>query len=133
MWIAPQALINDGLFDVVVVEGISRLRVLFALRTVFSGKHLERTYVHHTGAGSVEVHSDDGLSGLDLEGEEGLGQDLHFTILPKAVNILLDPSTAAIRKQKNLKLSKFFDTKQMFWYFINFIKSRAWKKYERKK
>jgi diacylglycerol kinase (ATP) len=98
MWIAPQALINDGLFDVVVVEGISRLRILFALRTVFSGKHLERTDVHHTRATSIEVHSDDGPLGLDLEGEEGLGQDLRFTILPGAVNILLDPSTAAVRK-----------------------------------
>jgi YegS/Rv2252/BmrU family lipid kinase len=98
MWIAPHALINDGLFDVVLAEGMTRLRILFLLRTVFSGKHLERTGVRHTRATSVEVHSDDGPLGLDFDGEEALGQDLRFTILPGAVNILLNPSTAAIKE-----------------------------------
>jgi len=88
MWIAPHAAIDDGLFDVVLIEGMPRRRILLALGTVFSGKHINRDDVHCTRAASVEVHSEDGPLGLDLDGEQGLGQDLRFTILRSAVNIL---------------------------------------------
>lgn len=88
MWIAPYALFNDGLFEVVLVEGMPRRRVFFALGTVYKGEHLKREDVHYTRAASVEVHSEDGPLGLDLDGEEGLGQDLHFTVLPAAIRIL---------------------------------------------
>jgi diacylglycerol kinase family enzyme len=33
-----------------------------------------------------------------MDGEEGSGQDLHFSVLPGAVKILLDPATAPIKK-----------------------------------
>ncbi len=98
MWVAPGAMINDGLFDVVLVEGMPRLRILFALQTVFSGKHLKRNDVHHRRATEIYVHSEDGPLGMDLDGEESQGQDLHFTIMPRAINILLDPTSAAIRQ-----------------------------------
>lgn len=89
MWIAPNALINDGLFDVVLVEGMPRLRILLALQTVFSGRHLDRKDVHSIRAGSVQVHSEDGPLSLDLDGEEACGQDVQFTVLPQALKILL--------------------------------------------
>lgn len=97
MWIAPKAMINDGLFDVVLVEGMPRMRILLALQTVFSGKHLQRDDVQYTRAAEVDVHSEDGPLGMDLDGEEAQGQDLRFSIMPRAVNVLLDPSSAAVR------------------------------------
>jgi diacylglycerol kinase (ATP) len=96
MWIAPKALINDGMFDVIVVEGMSRLRILLALKSVYSGTHLEREDVKHTRAVSVRVGSKDGPLKLDFDGEEALGQELRFAVMPGAVNVLLDPSTAAV-------------------------------------
>jgi len=98
MWIAPKALINDGMFDVILVEGMSRPRVLLAFRAVYRGTHLERKDVRHTQAASVRIGSEDGPLKLDFDGEEALGQDLRFAVMPKAVNILLNPSTAAIRR-----------------------------------
>jgi len=98
MWIAPNALINDGMFDVIVVEGMSRLRILLAFKSVYSGTHLEREDVKHTRAASVLVCSEGGPLKLDFDGEEALGQELRFAVMPGAVNILLDPSTAAVRK-----------------------------------
>lgn len=98
MWVAPHAMINDGLFDVVVVEGMPRMRVLFALQTVFSGKHLKRDDIHYACAAEVHVHSEDGPLGMDLDGEEAQGQDLNFTVIPQAVKVLLDPSSAAVRR-----------------------------------
>jgi diacylglycerol kinase (ATP) len=96
MWIAPKALINDGMFDVIVVEGMSRLRILLALKSVYSGTHLEREDVKHTRAASVRVGSEDGPLKLDFDGEEASGQELRFAVMPGAVNVLLDPSTAAV-------------------------------------
>jgi len=99
MWIAPKALINDGMFDVVMVEGMPRLRILLALKAVYRGTHLEREDVKHTRAASVQIHSEDGPLKLDFDGEEAVGQDLRFTVMPGAVSILLHPSTAALRKK----------------------------------
>jgi diacylglycerol kinase family enzyme len=96
MWIAPKALMNDGMFDVVLVEGISRPRILFAFRQVYRGTHLARKDVRYTRAASVRISSEDGPLKLDFDGEGALGQDLHFSVMPKAVNVLLNPSTAAI-------------------------------------
>jgi len=98
MWIAPNALINDGMFDVIVVEGMPRLRILLAFKSVYSGTHLEREDVKHTRAASVLVCSEGGPLKLDFDGEESLGQELRFAVMPGAVNVLLDPSTAAVRR-----------------------------------
>jgi len=96
MWAAPNALVNDGLFDVVLVEGMPRLRVLLALRTVFSGRHLKRKDVHSARAASVQVHSEDGPLSLEFDGEEGQGQDLVYTVVPRALKVLVHPSSAKI-------------------------------------
>ena len=96
MWIAPQALINDGKFDVVLVEGMPRWRILAALRTVFSGQHLKRDDVHQLRAAEVYVHSEDGPLSIDLDGEEAQGQDLRFTVQPGAIKVLVDPNSAAL-------------------------------------
>jgi len=97
MWIAPQAMINDGKFDVVLVEGMPRLRILIALQTVFSGKHLKRSDVHHLQAAEVQVHSEDGPLSIDLDGEEAQGQDLRFTVQPGAIKVLVDPTSDAVQ------------------------------------
>jgi YegS/Rv2252/BmrU family lipid kinase len=98
MKVAPNAQINDGLFDVILVEGMSRPKILFALQTVFSGKHLRRPDVHERRSAMVTIHSEDGPLALDLDGEEACGSELIFTILPKFLNILLDPDVSAVRK-----------------------------------
>lgn len=96
MWVAPNALINDGLFDVVLVEGMPRLRILLALQTVFSGKHLRRKDVHSIRAATVRVRSEEEPLRLDFDGEEARGQDLQYAVLPGAVKILLHPSSTKV-------------------------------------
>jgi len=98
MWIAPKALINDGMLDVITVEGMPRLRILFALKAVYLGTHLERTDVRHTRMASVLVRSQGGPLKLDFDGEEDLGQELRFAVMPGVVNVLLYPSTAAMER-----------------------------------
>jgi len=98
MWVAPNAFVDDGLFDVVLVEGMPRHRILLALRTVFSGRHLRRKDVHYRSAASVRVHSEDGPLSLEFDGEEARGQDLVYTVLPGALRVLMQPAAAKILK-----------------------------------
>ena len=45
MKIAPEAVIDDGVLDVVVIEAASRLELLRALPTVYDGAHVDRPEV----------------------------------------------------------------------------------------
>src|SRR5690606_19403648 len=55
MKVAPHADVRDGLFDVVLVEGTSRARVLAALNRVYNGSHLTHPNVRWARAKKVEV------------------------------------------------------------------------------
>lgn len=99
MWVAPHALIDDGQFDVILVEGMPRRRILLALKTVYSGTHLSRSYVHSIRAASVQVNSMIGPLSLDFDGEEAQGQSLQFKILPQALKILIHPAARNVLKK----------------------------------
>ncbi len=88
MRIAPNARYDDGLFDVVLVEGMPRLRILRALNTVYSGAHLKRSDVHSARARTVEITSPDGPVGIELDGEPTVGQSMRFDVLPGALKVL---------------------------------------------
>jgi YegS/Rv2252/BmrU family lipid kinase len=88
MRIAPNAAYDDGLFDVVLVEGMPRLRILSALNTVYSGTHLKRSDVHCKRARVVEVESHEGALGLELDGESAAGRHMRFEVMPQALSVL---------------------------------------------
>lgn len=89
MAIAPHAQINDGLFEVLVVENVPRWRVMKAFNSVYSGKHLLRDDVRHTRAQSVTVESRDGKLDIDLDGEYAKGEQLQFTLKAGALQMLV--------------------------------------------
>ena len=88
MEIAPRALTDDGLFDVVLVEAVSRLELLSALRLVYSGKHLAHPAVHYRQAKDVKISSDHGRLSIDLDGEYTQGEHLHFSMRPGLLHLL---------------------------------------------
>lgn len=92
MKIAPHAQTNDGLFDVVVVDGISRTRALMALRRVYNGSHLTHPAVHFKRANTVEILTEGAGVGLDLDGEHASGQNLTFSVKPGLLHLLSQPA-----------------------------------------
>lgn len=90
MAIAPQASVNDGLFEVVLVKEASRMRVLQAFNSVYSGKHLALEEVQHTRAQQVEVVSNGPILPLDLDGEHETGREFRFEIKPGALQMLYE-------------------------------------------
>ncbi len=88
MKIAPNAQTDDGLFDIVLVEGVSRPRILAALYRVYNGSHLTHPAVRSGQAKEVHIRGLSGGVGLDLDGEHASGLDLTFKIQPGMLQIL---------------------------------------------
>jgi diacylglycerol kinase family enzyme len=88
MRIAPTAQVNDGLFDVVLVEGMPRPEILLALRKVYDATHLVHPGVHFTRGTAVEVTGIKGPLGLDLDGESASGESLRFSVQPGMLQLL---------------------------------------------
>lgn len=88
MKIAPNALQHDGLFDVVLVEGVSRLTILAAFQRVFMGTHLTHPAVRSARAAEVRVQSPAGALGIELDGEPLSAHDLTFRVQPGLLRIL---------------------------------------------
>jgi diacylglycerol kinase (ATP) len=88
MKIAPQAQTDDGLFDVVLVEGVSRPVILSALYRVYNGSHLTHPAVRFAKAKDVRIHGESGAVSLDLDGEHAVGHDLAFKVQPGLLKIL---------------------------------------------
>ncbi|MBC7814497.1 MAG: diacylglycerol kinase family lipid kinase [Burkholderiales bacterium] len=91
MKIAPNAEINDGLFDVILVKGMSRLRILAALWSVYNGSHLSHPCVQAGRARQVQIDKSALNStplGLDLDGEHAEGHSLTFEMRPGLLQLL---------------------------------------------
>ncbi len=88
MKIAPNALQRDGLFDVVLVKGVSRLEILAAFQRVYTGTHLTHPAVMSAQAAEVKIHSPQATLGLELDGEAANGSDLTFSVQPGLLKIL---------------------------------------------
>ncbi|MEA2216916.1 MAG: hypothetical protein QOK19_2477 [Solirubrobacteraceae bacterium] len=58
MFVAPQAMLDDGLLDIVVSERTSKLRFLTGLPRVFKGTHVELPQVRVFRAASVTISAD---------------------------------------------------------------------------
>lgn len=88
MRIAPEAKPNDGLFDVILVKGMSRPRILMAFEQVYRGAHLTHPRVQHGRAQSVRIETPAPLH-FELDGETFNGQMLDFTLHPGLLKMLL--------------------------------------------
>jgi YegS/Rv2252/BmrU family lipid kinase len=96
MQIAPNADSSDGLFDVVLLEGIPRWKAIPALSTVYSGEHVKRSDVHVGRARVVEVESSDGKLPMELDGEQESGGPVRFEVLPGILPILINSNAAPL-------------------------------------
>lgn len=91
MMFAPDALLDDGLFDVVVLRHVSLLHTATSASKVYSGAHLRdpSVSVHRARRVEATVLGDD-PAWLDLDGEAPGRAPLTATVVPGALR-LLDP------------------------------------------
>lgn len=93
MKIAPDASLDDGLFDVVAIAGRGRLPVVAAMGAIYGGEHLKHRDVRHWRASEVEIklvnRDDADRFLLDLDGEWAGGGSATFRVLPRALRVLV--------------------------------------------
>lgn len=86
MQIAPQAQINDGYFDVVVLEDINKLKFLTLLPLIYSGKHTVIKNISMYRCKSLSLKSKDPLL-LETDGEVPGIIPSTFEIIPQCLNL----------------------------------------------
>lgn len=86
MWVAPRAKVDDGLFDVLIVEHMSRLESLSQIRTLYEGKHVDNPKVTYLNGKTVSAESPD-IVLLDVDGEQIGRLPARFDIIPAAMNV----------------------------------------------
>ncbi len=89
MQVCPDAIIHDGLLEVVLVEAMGKAEVLAALPTLYRGTHVRRSDVHTRRARQVVVEAGDGPIGIELDGEPLQGRRVEFEVLPGALSLLV--------------------------------------------
>lgn len=89
MRIAPDARVDDGLFDVVLIEGAPRSEVLVTFPRVYLGAHVSHPRVHIRRARELRV-SGDGL-GLETDGVPGQADELRYSLTPGGLQVLVNP------------------------------------------
>jgi diacylglycerol kinase (ATP) len=88
MKIAPEALVDDGRFDVVAVGDVSALTVLVNSYRLYLGTHLGMQEVHHAFARRVRAESADGSPvKLEVDGELAGSLPAEFELLPRALRV----------------------------------------------
>ena len=83
----PNAIIDDGLFDVCLAQHPGKLKVLLNLPKVPAGKHLKLSFVKNFKTKEVSIKSDS-LLVAHLDGEVVKSKEFKIRILPKALKLL---------------------------------------------
>ena len=95
MQIAPDAQLDDGFFEVVILKDAPRWQYFAAVPSTFNGKIYEAEFVEHFTTRRVVISSEHALH-VHVDGEGLLLQEsLNFDINPKAINILVPQKSSA--------------------------------------
>mgnify|MGYP001180893178 CR=1 FL=1 len=86
MFMAPQAQPDDGFFDVVIIKGVSKLRMLNNGRHIYNGTHIYMPDVSTARASRVKAVSKEDVL-IDIDGEHLGRLDCSFENLHKQVRL----------------------------------------------
>jgi YegS/Rv2252/BmrU family lipid kinase len=94
MFIAPDAELDDGEFDIVTVGDVSKLRFVGNLPKVFKGTHVDEDEVHVFRAPRLELTASRPFP-VFADGEHLTDLPASLRILPRALSVLVPPAAGA--------------------------------------
>jgi YegS/Rv2252/BmrU family lipid kinase len=94
MWIAPEAKIDDGEFDVVVIGEAGKLRFLRGLRDVLKGTHLDKPEVSVFRTPRLELDASRPFP-VYADGDHLTDLPVSLRVLPRCLSILVPSEEAA--------------------------------------
>lgn len=98
--IAPNAIYNDGLFDIYLADKVNKLKIPGLILKLVKGTHEDSKYVHKLSGNKLTIHSDK-LLNCNLDGEIFKLHDMEFEVTDKKI-----PIYTAYDKIKKLCKSK---------------------------
>ena len=93
MRIAPDARVDDGLFDIVLVENAPRAEVLLAFPRVYFGAHKSHPRVHIRRGRALRISG--AQLGVEMDGVPHRADEAVFTLRPGRLLMLNGPASAA--------------------------------------
>jgi YegS/Rv2252/BmrU family lipid kinase len=88
MMLAPDAELDDGLLDLVIVEDVPKLRFLRLLPTVFKGEHVRQPNVHVLRGAKIEISADRPFT-VYADGDPVAELPVTLGTVPRAVRVLV--------------------------------------------
>ncbi len=88
MKIAPQAVLDDGLVDLMWIRGASRFGLLGLFRRVFSGNHLQSARLERTRVAEFTLELG-AYPYVNIDGERVAGDSFRVVVMPAAVEVLV--------------------------------------------
>jgi YegS/Rv2252/BmrU family lipid kinase len=88
MRVAPNARVDDGFFDWVIVPGMSRLSLLRKFPLLYSGSHVRDPQILQGRGRVIEARGVAGPIRLDVDGESLGALPARFEILPGAITLI---------------------------------------------
>ncbi len=86
MCVAPNALIDDGLLDIVILRDLSKPNLLISLPRVYKGTHLSHPRITSLRGKKIRVNSG-GKALLELDGEQTGRAPVEIEIMHHAINL----------------------------------------------
>ena len=87
MWVAPEARLEDGYFNLVVIGDVSKLEVLTNITRLYRGTIAGHPKVKTFRARSIELTSEEEVL-IDLDGELVGRLPARFQILPQKLQVI---------------------------------------------
>jgi len=94
MFIAPDAELDDGEFDVVTVGEVGKLRALGSMPRVFKGTHVEEDWVRVFRARRLELSANHPYP-VFADGEQISDLPASLRVLPRALSVIVPPRAGA--------------------------------------
>ncbi len=85
---APNAQIDDGLLDLVVLKGISRLRIIQIFKTIFSGAHIHEPEVEYVQGREIRIEADEPVP-FQVDGDPGGTTPITITLEEGALEVIV--------------------------------------------
>jgi YegS/Rv2252/BmrU family lipid kinase len=86
----PDAVPDDGLLDITVIKGISKFTIIKNVAKLYDGSFIKLNFVEQfRGSSCTIVSKPQGIVMLEADGESLGHSPLHFTVLPKALNVII--------------------------------------------
>jgi len=92
--IAPEAQLNDGLADVVIVPAASMLELAVLGPQLLLGTHLGSELVHFRRASKITVRSEPGMW-FNVDGELISNAPAQFEVLPRVLQVIVGPPASS--------------------------------------